>query len=269
MVALGIASAASLASAQVAQEPAPNPYSPITEPNLYQSYEKQLREYREAEQRRLEDQRKRQEAQERQRIEDEKRAQASREFQQREEQGRLEEMKRREAYLEEQRKEEEKRRQQEELQKERDRVDYEQCVRRRSVVEPPPKTIPAPPDASATNRRTQSLPGPAATGWYVVIGPPTNLLFEQGDQCDPKIRKAKEEYTGLFRALSVNCLASVVPEADSKNRLVALDPLNGFKVMTRIGPFLDKQVAQQQLISAGWQRGKDPNTFSAQSGCEP
>lgn len=110
----------------------------------------------------------------------------------------------------------------------------------------------------------QSLPGPASSGWYVVMGPVINPLFEG----NPAALDAYTSYLEMLRAMGIACIAMVVPASSAQSDMFSVPAaLFSMRVTKRFGPFTDQQTSRQQLINAGWNEMKVPLVFSALSGC--
>lgn len=150
-----------------------------------------------------------------------------------------------------------------ELAKQCKRTNYEQCAKLDG-------TLARTSDASPSQGRlhAQALPGPAARGWFVAMGPPANMAFEGADLSNPKTRQAYDSYKAMARAMGAACLAAILTERPVSGALVTIDAATGFRITKGFGPFADQVAAQRELLRVGWRQGNSPLVYYAASGCE-
>ena len=183
---------------------------------------------------------------------------------------------------------ERQRRQQVELQiqteqRERERVakqiEAEQRAKLPPIISVEPSTNSAPPSAPPRGQIAQGLPGPAARGWFVLMGPtevvaPTGS-FDGKEWTAENAQAYRSTMMGFLEKENAACMAVVVEE--DKNDLPSVqlpDPrffLYGAAMMTkrRFGPFRSFDDAIASLQKAGWTHGmyNIPWLFVARSGC--
>lgn len=107
----------------------------------------------------------------------------------------------------------------------------------------------------------QALPGPAASGWFVVIGQPTTTLQEMKSMEFPP--QMKDFYDNLCVAylLGGNDANSAMNDGTRLRYIVAVTPRQKF------GPFPTPDHAAASLRQAGWGRNEHWNVWVMEQKC--